>query len=216
VSAVVTELSLIPLFIFLAEVCVVTLSTLRIIFIGRGMKLRASFLGFCEVSIWLFAIGQIMQNLSDLGCYAGFAGGFALGNYLGITIEQKLALGNLVVRVITPKDGQELVHRLTEAGYGVTSVHGQGATGPVQLVLTVIPRKELRKVVAVLKAFDPRVFYSVDDLQSASQGIFPTPRARVPSAVPLLLRLVDAPFRRRHGRHGPLAGVEPSVQNSPV
>src|SRR5947208_17121066 len=97
-----------PLFIFLAEVCVVTLSTVRIIFIARGMKGRASALGFVEVSIWLFAIGQIMQNLSDVGCYVGFAGGFALGNYLGIVIEQKLAIGSLVVRVITKKNPAEL------------------------------------------------------------------------------------------------------------
>jgi uncharacterized protein YebE (UPF0316 family) len=185
-----------PLFIFVAEVVVVSLSTVRIIFIARGMKVRASLLGFCEVSIWLFAIGQIMQNLSDVGCYVGFAGGFALGNYLGITIENKLALGSLVVRVITHKDGRELVRRLTDAGYGVTSVDGHGATGPVQVILTFIPRKALKSVVAVLKAFDPRVFYSVDDLQSASQGIAPGERSRARGPVPSLLRLMDAPFRR--------------------
>jgi uncharacterized protein YebE (UPF0316 family) len=204
-SPEVTGFSLLPLFIFLAEICVVTLSTVRIIFIARGMKVRASILGFCEVSIWLFAIGQIMQNLSNLGCYAGFAGGFALGNFLGITIEQKLALGNLVVRVITSKDGRELVHRLTEAGYGVTRVDGQGATGPVQIVLTVIPRKELGKVVAVLKTFDDRVFYSVDDLQTASQGVFPAARARMLPPLPLLRCLRDLPLRRRQPENCPVA-----------
>jgi uncharacterized protein YebE (UPF0316 family) len=186
-----------PLFIFLAEVCVVTLSTVRIIFIARGMKVRASLLGFFEVSIWLFAIGQIMQNLSNLGCYAGFAGGFALGNYLGITIEHKLGLGSLVVRIITNKDGRELAQNLKDAGYGVTSVDGQGATGPVQVILTVIPRKKLASVVALLKAFDPKVFYSVDDLQSASQGIFPVGKPRAPGPLPFLLRWIEEPFRRR-------------------
>jgi uncharacterized protein YebE (UPF0316 family) len=184
-----------PLFIFLAEVCVVTLCTVRIIFIARGMRVRAAVLGFFEVSIWLFAIGQVMQNLSDLGCYAGFAAGFALGNYLGITIEQKLALGNLVVRVITHRDGGALAHNLNAAGYGVTRVDGRGATGPVHVILTVIPRKQLSSVVAVLKAFDPHVFYSVDDLQSASLPS-QAPGARVPGAA-ALLRLVELPFRRR-------------------
>jgi uncharacterized protein YebE (UPF0316 family) len=74
-----------PLLVFVAEVCVVTLSTIRIIFVSRGMKVLASVLGFFEISIWLFAIGQIMQNLSDFGCYLAFSGGFTLGNYLGIT-----------------------------------------------------------------------------------------------------------------------------------
>ena len=89
---------LIPFFIFMAEMCVVTISTLRTIFVARGMKGLAPVLGFFEVSTWLFAIGQVMQNLSDVGCYAAFAGGFTVGNVLGMTIERKLALGTLVAR----------------------------------------------------------------------------------------------------------------------
>ncbi len=102
------------------------------------------------------------------------------------------------MRIITNKDGRELAERLKEAGYGVTSVDGKGATGPVQGILTVIPRKKLPGVVRLLKTFDPKVFYSVDDLQSASQGIFPAAKARAPGPVPPLLRLLDAPFRRGH------------------
>ena len=197
VSSVVAYLPLLPLFIFVAEVCVVTISTVRIIFIGRGMRVPAAVLGFFEVSMWLFAIGQVMQNLTDVGCYLGFAAGFALGNYLGVTIEQKLALGNQLVRVITNKDTSELFHMLVESGYGVTRVDGHGATGPVQVLLTVIPRKDLKKVVGMLRAFDPKVFYAVDDLQSASQGIFPEARSRAFGPVPRLLRLVDLPLRGR-------------------
>jgi uncharacterized protein YebE (UPF0316 family) len=197
VSSVLAHLPILPLFIFVAEVCVVTICTVRIIFIARGMRIPAAVLGFFEVSMWLFAIGQVMQNLSDVGCYLGFAAGFALGNYLGVSIEQKLALGNLVVRIITSKDSSELFHMLAEAGYGVTRVDGRGATGPVQVLLTVIPRKDLKKVVDLLMAFDPKVFYAVDDVQSASQGIFPTARSRGLRPFPLLFRLVDVPLRGR-------------------
>src|SRR5690349_12095077 len=91
-------------FIFIAEALVVTLSTLRTIFLGKGMKLLAPLLGFFEVSIWLFAISEVMRNLGDLRCALAFAGGFTLGNFLGILIEQKLALGSVVVRTITNKD----------------------------------------------------------------------------------------------------------------
>src|SRR5947209_2547847 len=59
---------LLPLLIFCAELCVVTISTIRIIFLSRGMKTLAAILGFFEITIWLFAIGQIMRNLSDFGC----------------------------------------------------------------------------------------------------------------------------------------------------
>jgi uncharacterized protein YebE (UPF0316 family) len=167
------ELSLLPVFIFFAELCVVTISTLRTIFVARGMKFLAPLLGFFEVSIWLFAIGQVMRNLSDLSCSAAFAGGFTLGNFLGVLIEGKLAMGNAVVRIITHKNAGELIDELRAAGYGVTAVDARGATGPVQLIFTVIRRRDLGRVVALAKGFDPKVFYSVDELKEAAEGVVP-------------------------------------------
>lgn len=167
------SLSLLPFFIFFAELCVVTLSTLRTIFVARGMKFLAPLMGCVEVSIWLFAIGQVMRNLSDVTCSAAFAGGFTLGNFLGVLIEGKLAMGNAVVRIITPKDAGDLIEALRSAGYGVTAVDARGATGPVQIVLTVVRRRDLGRVVALAKDFDPKVFYSVDDLKEAAQGVAP-------------------------------------------
>jgi uncharacterized protein YebE (UPF0316 family) len=148
------------------------LGTLRIIFIARGRQRIAPVLGFFEITIWLFAIGQIMQNLSNLGCYVAFAGGFTIGNYLGIWIERKLALGNQLVRVIANKDTTELIGALRANGYGVTRLDGQGCTGPVQVVFTVVQRKEIANVLTLIRHFDPRAFYSVDDVQVAAQGIF--------------------------------------------
>src|SRR4051812_34025437 len=97
------------LLIFLAEMCVVTLSTIRIIVVSRGKKGVAAALGFFEVTIWLFAIKEVMRNLEDPSCALAFAGGFTLGSYLGVLIDQKLALGSVVVRAVTPRDPGELV-----------------------------------------------------------------------------------------------------------
>lgn len=177
-----------PLAVFVAEMSVVTLGTLRIIFVARGRRLLAPLLGLFEVSIWLFAIGQTMQNLSNPACFAAFAGGFSAGNFFGVLIEKRLALGTAVVRVITRKDGSGLAERLAEAGYGVTLFDGQGATGPVKMVLTVVPRRDLPAVTGLLRAADPGVFLSVDEIQSASQGVFPCTRGR-PRSVPVPFRL---------------------------
>ena len=141
------------LLVFLAELCVVTIGTIRIIFVARGMKVLAPILGFFEVSIWLFAIGQIMQNLTDLGCYLAFAGGFTAGNFLGVLIEKKLAIGSVVVRIITPRDVRDLIEGLQAAEYGVTTIDAQGATGPVKVVFTIVRRKELSSVVAIITTF---------------------------------------------------------------
>ena len=173
-----------PLLVFGAELCVVTLATIRTIFVSRGRKVPASVLGFFEVSIWLFAIGQVMQNLNDVGCHVAFAAGFTLGNFLGVVIERRLALGTLVVRTITRKDATDLVRGLRAAEYGVTTLNAEGATGPVKMVFTVIPRKELGNALAIIRGFDPRAFYSVDEIQSAESGIFPAGKGRLRGVVP--------------------------------
>jgi uncharacterized protein YebE (UPF0316 family) len=167
---------LIPLGVFLAETCVVSLSTVRVLFIGRGLKLLAALLGFCEVSLWLLAVGQVMANVTNIPCFIAFGGGFALGNYLGITIEQKLAIGALVVRIITNRDAGELCAALRSANCGVTSLDGEGATGPVQVLFTVINRKDYAKVLAMIEQCHPKAFVSVEDVRSAREGVFPMVR----------------------------------------
>jgi uncharacterized protein YebE (UPF0316 family) len=186
-----TALSCIPdplaILVFFAELCVVTLSTLRIIFIARGKKFLAPVVGFFEVTIWLFAIGQVMRNLNDAACFLGFAAGFTLGNYLGMLVEKWLALGTVVVRTITNKDATELIHNLQTARFGVTSLDAEGARGPVKLVLSVVPRKELEDVLGIVRRFDPTAFYSVDEIQDAGPGAF-RERRRLPGVLPSIFR----------------------------
>ncbi len=165
-----------PLVIFVAEVCVVTISTLRIIAIARGQTLVAPVLGFFEVTTWLFAIGQVMANLDNIACALGFALGFTLGNFLGILIEKKMALGTVVVRIITHRDAAELIDRLRSASFGVTCVPGYGASGAVQIVMTVVKRRQLNAVVALIETHHPQAFYAVDEVQSAAAGYFPRRR----------------------------------------
>jgi uncharacterized protein YebE (UPF0316 family) len=171
---------LMPLVIFVAEAGVVTIGTMRSIFVSRGMKGAAAFLGLFEASIWLFAVGQVFQHLSNVGCSVAYAAGFTLGNYLGVLLEGKVAVGSVLLRVITRRDAAALIVSLKAAGYGVTRLDAQGSTGPVHVVLTVVKRKELGRVVILIKGFDPGVFYSVDDLHSAAAGVFPLKRGPFP------------------------------------
>jgi len=91
----------------------VSLGTLRIIFIARGQRLLSSLMGFFEVTIWLIAISQIMTNVSNIAAYMAFAGGFAAGNYVGILIEEKMAIGILVVRIILNENDDVLRNGLS-------------------------------------------------------------------------------------------------------
>jgi uncharacterized protein YebE (UPF0316 family) len=177
---------LLPLSIFVAEMAVVAISTMRIIFIGRGLKAMAAGLGFFEVTIWLFAIGQVMSNLDSPVCFAAFAGGFVAGNYLGMSLEQRLAIGSVLVRVITGRDSRQLVELLRDAGCGVTRIGAHGLQGPVEIVFTVIRRRRLGAVLALVRRFDADAFYSIDELQTSTSrpACGPHTTATLPHAPP--------------------------------
>ncbi|HPD63701.1 MAG TPA: DUF5698 domain-containing protein, partial [Anaerolineaceae bacterium] len=129
-----------PLIIFVARIFDVTLGTLRIIFVARGKRNLAPILGFFEVLIWIVVISQLVQNLESATAYIGYAAGFAAGNYFGMWLEDKLALGTYILRLITAEEPGELVRRLRAAGFGVTTVAGEGKTGTVQLIYTFVKR----------------------------------------------------------------------------
>lgn len=162
-----------PFLIFLARIADVTMGTIRVIFVSRGLKYLAPIVGFFEILIWLLAIGQIMKNLTNPMCYIAYAGGFALGNYVGIVIADKLSLGVVLIRVVTAKDAGSLVDRLKEQDYGVTSVDGHGTIGEVKVVFTVVKRREVPNIVELIKTFNPHAFYSIEEVGFVEKGVFP-------------------------------------------
>ena len=163
---------LLPALIFLARICDVTIGTMRIIFVSKGAKVIAPLLGFFEVLIWLIAIGKVMQNLDNWLCYVAYAGGFGAGNFVGIHIEEKLAMGTFVLRVITRKDATELINNLRSEGHGATSVPAEGNSGGVNVIYSVIKRSDIDEVIAIIKRFNPKAFYSIEDVRFVSEGIF--------------------------------------------
>ena len=166
-------LLVLPALIFLARVVDVSLGTLRIIFTARGRRYLAPLLGFVEVFIWIMVVSQVSRGANSLIAYLAYAAGFAAGNYVGIWIENRLAIGTLVVRVILSNESGLAAGRLHQAGYGVTRVAGEGANGPVQLIYTVIRRKDLPAVTALIHDAQPRAFLTVEEVRSVEEGIFP-------------------------------------------
>ncbi|MBC7125307.1 MAG: DUF2179 domain-containing protein [Bacteroidales bacterium] len=161
-----------PLLIFFARICDVTIGTLRIIYVSKGQRRIAPILGFFEVFIWIVAISQIMKNLNNFACYFGYAAGFATGNYIGMLVEERLAFGKVLVRVFSTDKGADLVQILNASGFGATSFQAQGAQGDVSIVYSVINRKKLPEVQSLLLNFNPNLFYVVEDIRKVNKGIF--------------------------------------------
>lgn len=168
---------LLPLLIFASRIVDVTLGTLRIIFTSRGQRNIAPVLGFVEILIWIIIVSEVIGNVQSLPAYIGYAAGFASGTYVGMLIEDRMAMGTLVLRVILAEGADELAAALRLAGFGVTSVDGEGAQGPVKLLYTVVQRKNMPVVSSIIRAVSPGAFYAVEEARSAEMGIFPQAQA---------------------------------------
>jgi uncharacterized protein YebE (UPF0316 family) len=166
-----------PLLVFCARICDVTLGTMRHLLLSRGHKILVPILGFIEVMIWLVTVKQVLGNLDNWITYVAFAGGFATGNYVGMVLEEKLAVGLEVIRIFTKSHVHDMCADLKKAGYGYTLVDAQGSTGKVNLIFTIVDRTEHDKIIQIIHKHDPKAFYSVEDVKQVSRGgVFPQSR----------------------------------------
>ncbi|HRP02362.1 MAG TPA: DUF2179 domain-containing protein [Candidatus Kapabacteria bacterium] len=163
-----------PFLIFVARIFDVSVGTIRIILIAKGLKKFAPFLGFFESLIWILAVSQIMMHLNNFYYYIAYAMGFATGTYLGMLLEEKLSLGYVIIRVITYRDSHELVINLREKKYTATILDADGVAGPVKLIFLVIKRTNSMEVIKLIKHFSPNAFYTIEDVKFVSGGVFPT------------------------------------------
>ncbi|HCE58868.1 MAG TPA: hypothetical protein DER09_13825 [Prolixibacteraceae bacterium] len=164
---------ILPLLIFLSRIVDVTIGTIRIVMVAKGHKYIAPVLGFFEVFVWLLAITRIIQNLDNWVCYVAYAGGFATGNYIGLIIEEKMAIGIVKIQIITSIDASNLIMNLKTAGYGITHHEAHGGNENVSIIYSIINRNEIQKVEEIVKTTNPKAFYSIEDVKSVSHGIFP-------------------------------------------
>lgn len=163
---------LLPVIIFFGRVVDVSLGTLRIIFVSKGEKYKAPIIGFFEVLIWIVVISQVFKRADGIIAYLSYAGGYAAGNYVGILMEQYIAYGVVLCRIYTKKDGIGLVKLLKDLGHGSTLLHGDGSIDKVDIIETVIVRKDMKLLAKSLEQYDPNVFYVIEDVRTKQNGIF--------------------------------------------
>ena len=161
-----------PLIIFTSRIGDVTLSTIRHVMTSRGYKSISPVLGFFEVLIWIVVVSQVMKQANNFACYIGWAAGFAMGNYIGLLIEERIALGLQIIRIITNQECSQLISKLQIANHGTTVVHGKGAKGPVKIILTVVKRKNIEPIIKIIQKYNPDAFYSIEDIRDVNRGVF--------------------------------------------
>lgn len=156
--------------IFSARVCDVSLGTMRIILVARGYRNTAPVLGFFEVLIWLYAISRALGSVNGIGSALIYATGFAAGNYAGMLLEEKIALGYQAVRIITSRIVTALPLVLRDEGFGVTIIEGTGDKGGVYILFSVVPKRQVKRVLEIVRMFEPDSFITVEDVKKQNIG----------------------------------------------
>lgn len=164
---------LLYLIIFCAKIVEVTLSTLRLVYINKGEKLIGAFLGFFEVLIWLIVVSSVLNNIAeDPIKILVYCAAFALGNYIGVTIETRLAVGLSSLQVVVDGDqGDALADVLRDKGFGVTIMEGKGINDrPKALLFVQMKRKRITEAVRTIQSINDGAFITVNDLKSLKGG----------------------------------------------
>src|SRR5688500_9036889 len=169
-SEAVFSFVLLPLLIFMARILDVSINTVRIIYVLGGRKFTSTLLGFFESFIWLMAIRQIFEHLDNWMCYVAYPAGFAAGIFVGMMIEEKIAYGKVIVRIITRKEIHPLLQYLNQEDHRYTYVKAEGPDGLENLVFTVLEREKLELLLLRLKEILPTAFYTVEKVNRAAES----------------------------------------------
>jgi uncharacterized protein YebE (UPF0316 family) len=158
------------LFVFCLRLTDVTLGTLRILMTVRGRKFLAGMIGFVEVTIFAVAISHVVNNAGNVWNVLGYAGGFAAGTMVGMTIEEHLALGFTVVRIISAAASTPLAETIRRAGFGATEITGRGMNHAVNILEVTVRRADLPTVLQIVDQVDNKAFVTVEEARRVYRG----------------------------------------------
>jgi uncharacterized protein YebE (UPF0316 family) len=167
-----TQAWLSALLIFTLRVSDMTLDTLRVLFVMRGKKQIAWVLGFFQSAIFVLAIGKVLTQVNNPLNIIGYAAGFATGNVVGMIIEERIAVGHILINIISPTRGSAIVTHLRQNGYAVTELSGRGKDGMVSMIHCSVLRKQVDAVYELVKEIDPEAFITAEDVRPIRRGFW--------------------------------------------
>lgn len=161
--------------IFVARVLDVSFGTLRTIVTVQGRTVIAFFLAIFEITIWILVASKVINQINDQPILVAFyALGFATGNVVGILVERKLALGFIILKVITRHAGKEIADTLRQKGQAVTVFVGEGLKGPVTELYIACRRRDLSWMLPAVRRLDPEAFYIIEQARDMRRLLKPT------------------------------------------
>ncbi len=159
--------------IFFARVIDMSMSTIRTLMVMQSRKLTAAVIGFFEVGIYVAVLGKVVGGLDNPWNLLAYCAGFATGNYIGILLENKIALGNLSAQIILRTANNDiLVDSLRKEKFGVTVIEGQGIEGPREILNVALNRKDLQRLKQLVDGIDKHAYITVNSISPIRGGYF--------------------------------------------
>lgn len=169
----VTSYVLLPVLIFLARVADVTVATVKLMFVVNNVRKMAAILGFFEALITIMALSRIMQDASNILAFVMYAAGFATGTYVGMWIEEKLAYGSVLIRIISKNIPYELLSYLTENQYRYSMMDANDQSGNTQVLFAVCKRSKIGTFLTNLENTAPQALYTIEGVKQVSHDLLP-------------------------------------------
>ncbi|MDP3451277.1 MAG: DUF5698 domain-containing protein [Anaerolineaceae bacterium] len=163
---------LFALLIFVLRVGDMALDTIRVLFVVRGKRVLVWILGLFQSLIFVVAISSVLSQLDNILNIIGYATGFATGNLIGMVIENRLAIGHVLVTVISSNRGTFIAERLRASGYAVTEIAGRGMNGTVFVLHASVLRKDVSQVETIVLESDPHAFVTAEDVRPVRRGFW--------------------------------------------
>lgn len=163
---------LLYLIIFVVKIVEVAMATIRIVFITKGEKLKGALIGFVEVIIWVLLAATVLTDVtSDPMKVIVYALAFAIGNYVGSMVENKLAIGTVNIEAIVKKaHGKQMSIALRELGFAVTAVDAYGRDDRKEILYMHVPRKKIASTIKLIKSHQQDVVITVNDIRPIYGG----------------------------------------------
>lgn len=168
--------------IFLGKIVEVSLGTLRIVLINRGERLIGSFIALIEITLWLIIAGNVLSDYqSDPLKMLAYALAYALGNYVGSWLEERLAFGlcSMQTVVMDQETSDKICEALRQNGFGVTELTAQGRDDETRFMLiSTLRRKLADEAIALVQGIAPNAMITVSDVKSQRSGYLRNATAR--------------------------------------
>lgn len=155
--------------IFIAKIIENTLSTLRLIVVAKGKKIFGAILQFIISFVWVITTGIVVVNIKDDPLkIVFFAFGSLIGSYLGSFIEEKIALGNDLIKIITDKNNCEKINNILSKDYLITSINGKKQNKDVSILFVISKKKQRRALISIIQNIDKNSIITVEAIKNLS------------------------------------------------